>query len=79
VEFGIMKAPVAAGRGAGEAFFDIVPGKPDESIVIYRLDSTDPGIMMPELPRRLVDKEAVAMLREWIESLDQNGVSSGQD
>ncbi len=79
LKFGVMKPPVAAGRGAGHSFFDIVPGKPDESILIYRLDSIDPGIMMPELPRRLVDAEAVAMLREWIVAMDKNGAAPGQD
>lgn len=79
LKFGVMKPPVAAGRGAGNMFFDIVPGKPDESILIYRLDSTDPGIMMPELPRRLVDDEAVKMLREWIIEMDGTGASAGQD
>lgn len=68
-QWGVMKPPVAAGRGAGDNRFDIVPGKPDESILIFRLDSTDPGIMMPELPRRLVHEEAVALLREWIATM----------
>lgn len=79
LKFGVLKPPVAAGRGAGTHFFDIVPGKPDESILIYRLDSIDPGIMMPELPRRLVDEEAVKMLREWIVTMDDTGMSAGQD
>jgi hypothetical protein len=57
---------VAAGHGSGEHRFDIVPGKPDDSIVIYRLESTEPGVMMPELPRRMVPDDAVALLREWI-------------
>lgn len=66
---GINKPPVAAGRASGNLLYDIVPGKPDESILVYRLDSTDPGIMMPELPRRMVDEEGVALIREWIEGL----------
>jgi uncharacterized repeat protein (TIGR03806 family) len=75
-QWGVMKPPVAAGRGAGDNLFDIVPGKPDESILIFRLDSTDPGIMMPELPRRLVHEEAVALLREWIGSMPPLNQSS---
>ncbi len=31
--------------------------------------STDPGVMMPELGRRLVDEEGVALIRDWIVSL----------
>ncbi len=52
-KIGVFKSPVAAGHGSGENKFDIVPGKPEESIVLYRLESTEPGVMMPELPRRL--------------------------
>lgn len=66
---GIMKTPVAAGRGSGGRRYDIVPGKPDESILMYRVESTEPDVMMPELPRRLVDEEGVALLKEWINTL----------
>jgi parallel beta-helix repeat protein len=65
-KIGVFKSPVAAGHGSGEHKFDIVPGKPDESIIVYRLESTEPGVMMPELPRRLVPDEAVSLIREWI-------------
>lgn len=66
---GILKTPVAAGRGSGGRSFDIVPGKPDESILIYRLHSTDPGVMMPELGRKTVHTESLALLRAWVNSL----------
>ncbi len=66
---GIRKTPVAAGRGSGGRPFDIVPGQPDASILIYRLHSTDPGEMMPELGRKTVHTESLALLREWIKTL----------
>ena len=66
---GFWKTPVAAGRGSGGRLFDIVPGKPDESILMYRLESMEPGIMMPELGRRLVDTAGVSLVREWIAKL----------
>ena len=66
---GILKTPVAAGRGSGGHSFDIVPGKPDESILIYRLHSTDPGEMMPELGRKTVQTESLALLRDWIKAM----------
>ncbi|WP_247120641.1 SO2930 family diheme c-type cytochrome [Kordiimonas marina] len=66
---GIMKRPVAAGRGAGGLDFDIVPGHADQSIMIFRLSSNDPGIMMPEAGRTMVHQEGVAMLKEWINSM----------
>ncbi len=66
---GIMKAPVAAGRGSGGMLYDIVPGHPDKSIFIYRIESLDPGEMMPELGRRMVHREGAQLVREWIQAL----------
>ncbi|GAA4466643.1 hypothetical protein GCM10023189_49070 [Nibrella saemangeumensis] len=66
---GIMKAPVAAGRGSGGRDFDIVPGKPDASILLFRMVSTDPGIMMPELGRKTTHKEGVDLVRAWIKGM----------
>lgn len=63
---GVMKRPVAAGRGAGQLLFDIVPGKPDESILAHRMASTEPGVAMPELGKDSVDAEGVALVRRWI-------------
>ena len=67
---GINKTPVAAGRGSGHLKYDIVPGNPDESILVYRFKSTDPGIMMPELGRTMVHKEGLELIREWILNLN---------
>ena len=66
---GICKPPVAAGKGTGDRLFGIVPGKPDESIMAYRLASTEGGVMMPELGRSTVHAEGVALIRQWIGSL----------
>jgi uncharacterized repeat protein (TIGR03806 family) len=67
---GFCKLPVAAGSGTGDRKFDIHPGKPDDSIFVYRMASTDPGAMMPELGRALAHEEGVELIREWIASLD---------
>jgi uncharacterized repeat protein (TIGR03806 family) len=63
---GIMKRPVAAGRGAGGHDFSVLPGQPDKSILLYRMDSAEPGIAMPELGKASVDKDGVAVVRRWI-------------
>ncbi len=63
---GLFKSPVAAGKGSGGRSYGIVPGKPDESILVYRMESDDPGVMMPELGRVIAHKEGVALIREWI-------------
>ena len=71
-KLGVFKPPIAAGRGSGRLDFNIVPGKPDESIFIFRMESTDPGILMPESGRKMVHKEGVALIRDWILSLEDN-------
>ncbi|MEZ4826929.1 MAG: SO2930 family diheme c-type cytochrome [Bacteroidia bacterium] len=68
--WGIFKAPVAAGRGSGGHQFDINPGQPESSIIHFRMASTDPGIMMPEIGRKMVHTEAVELIREWILQMD---------
>ncbi|MCP4318044.1 MAG: hypothetical protein GY789_18990 [Hyphomicrobiales bacterium] len=69
VAWGYRKRPVAAGRGSGGFEFDIDPGNAEGSILIYRMKSLDPGIMMPELGRSMAHKEAIIMLEEWINGL----------
>ena len=66
---GIYKTPVAAGRGSGGFSFDIDPGKPDKSILVYRIHSLDPGVMMPEIARKLVHKEGVDLIKQWIKEM----------
>ena len=74
--FGISKPPVAAGLGSGGRQYDIVPGQPDQSILAYRIASTHPGVMMPELGKRLVHEEGVALVRQWIAAMADFEVSS---
>ena len=66
---GICKPPTAAGQGTGDHFFDIVPGKPDDSIIPFRLSSTEPGTMMPEIGRSTMHHEGVALIKAWIAAL----------
>jgi len=68
---GVNKHPVAAGRGAGGHLVSIAPGDPDASILLYRMDSNEPGIAMPELGRSSIDRKAIAVMREWIEGMDR--------
>jgi uncharacterized repeat protein (TIGR03806 family) len=73
--WGVNKRPVAAGRASGGYAFSIEPGRPERSILVHRMNSTDPGVMMPELGRTLVDERAVALMREWIAGMDSEGGS----
>ena len=70
-KLGVFKSPVAAGHGSGGRKYDIVPGRPDESILLFRLESQDPAILMPNVGRKLVHTEAVAVVRDWIQGLPE--------
>jgi uncharacterized repeat protein (TIGR03806 family) len=63
---GVGKAPVAAGRGSGGLAVAIEPGRPEASILVYRMASDDPGVMMPELGRTLVHEEGVDLVRAFV-------------
>ena len=71
---GVGKRPTAAGRGSGEGEFAIEPGHSDRSIIIYRMQSLDPGIAMPELGRATVHEEGVALLSQWIAAMPMGAV-----
>ncbi|WP_233353655.1 SO2930 family diheme c-type cytochrome [Hellea balneolensis] len=69
---GICKNAVAAGSGTGGRKYDIHPGKPQDSIMLYRMETRDPGAMMPELGRSLTHHEGAKLLESWIAELDSS-------
>jgi len=73
---GRCKPPVAAGGATADLRFDVVPGKPDESILLHRMIATEPAIAMPEIGRSVVHAEAVDLIRQWIGAM--TGDCSGQ-
>lgn len=73
VRWGLRKRPVAAGRATADLLYAIDPGHPDRSILVHRMESVDPGVMMPELGRTTVHSEGAALVRRWIAAMDDNG------
>jgi uncharacterized repeat protein (TIGR03806 family) len=69
-QLGVGRRPVSAGKGSGELLFDVVPGHPEQSILLHRMMSNEPGVAMPELGRTLVHEEAVAVIRQWIKEME---------
>jgi uncharacterized repeat protein (TIGR03806 family) len=65
---GLCKSPNSAGF-VGALRYDVIPGDPAHSILIYRLESVAPKVSMPALGRDVVHGEGVQLLREWITSL----------
>ncbi len=64
---GYCKHPNSAGN-MHDLRFDIVPGEPDESILVYRLASIAPKVMMPQIGRASVHSEGLALIRAWVAS-----------
>ncbi len=77
VRLGVCKIPAAAGHAAGGRRVDVMPGFPDESVLIYRVESEEAGVKMPELPSVLHHAEGAALLREWIAAMPPNRCSGG--
>ncbi|HKD45784.1 MAG TPA: SO2930 family diheme c-type cytochrome [Candidatus Angelobacter sp.] len=73
-ELGVCRSPNSAGR-VGTLIYDLVPGKPEESILVARMESTRPKEMMPQIGRSVVHEEGVALVREWVRSLSPEGAS----
>jgi len=44
----------------------IVPGAPERSLLIARVSSRQPALQMPPMDSRLVDEEALDLLKRWI-------------
>jgi uncharacterized repeat protein (TIGR03806 family) len=70
---GLEKRPVAAGRGSGGLDYAIAPGDPDRSILIHRMASREPGVMMPELGRSLIHDEGLQLLRTYVAAMPKTG------
>lgn len=68
---GFCKPPIAAGGGTGDRPYAIMPGQPDQSILLYRMEINDPGSLMPELGRAVSHDEGLALLTAWIAAMDE--------
>ena len=66
---GVRKSPVAAGKGSGGLKYDVYPGKPDKSILYYRMASDEAAVRMPEVGRSVAHEEGLAVVRAWIEAM----------
>jgi hypothetical protein len=59
----------APGQSA-EAVLRIEPGHPERSAIFERMSSRYAALQMPPLGTALVDEEAMALIRDWIEELE---------
>ena len=68
-QLGRCKPPIAAGKGTGGNLYALVPGQAAESIMVHRMASTDPSVMMPELGRTQAHALGVSLVSEWIDRM----------
>ncbi|MFV8755015.1 hypothetical protein ACNOYE_31075 [Nannocystaceae bacterium ST9] len=73
IHLGICKPPAAAGAASGGRPYDIVPGSPDESIAVYRMQSLDPEVKMPELPSQVLNPQGIQLISDWIAAMEPAG------
>jgi hypothetical protein len=66
---GVCKKPGSAGKGGEGRTYDIVPGDPEASILIYRTETEELGAMMPLIGRSLPHEPGIEVLRAWIAAM----------
>ena len=66
---GVCKKPGSAGKGGVGRTYDIVPGDPDASILVYRTETEELGAIMPLIGRSLPHGQGVDVLRAWIAAM----------
>ena len=67
---GVCKSPSSAGDTGGHRF-DIVPGKPEQSVLLYRMQLTNSAYRMPE-GSRMPDVRGIDVVAGWITALPKD-------
>jgi uncharacterized repeat protein (TIGR03806 family) len=65
---GIFKIPT--NYNAPQLQYDIVPGSPDESILLYRMTQTQAPDVMPQIGRSINHDEGIEIIREYIYNIE---------
>ena len=67
---GVCKTPSSAGDTGGHRF-DVLPGNPEESVLLYRMTLTNSAYRMPE-GSRMPDARGIAVIAGWITALPKD-------
>jgi len=67
---GVCKRPGSAGEGNGGLTYNIVPGDPDNSIMVFRVETVENGAIMPVLGRSIRHDVGAALVRRWVAAMD---------
>ena len=72
--WGVCKSPTSAGNADCAETLDIIPGDPDSSLMICRMELLTDG-QMPPLGRALAHTEGLELVRQWITEMEVPGAS----
>lgn len=76
--YGICKKPTATGGGSCGHQHVVVPGSSATSIVTCRMEAeNDPLRLMPPIARSVAHDEAVALIRQWIDTVVSSSYENG--
>ncbi|MDX1282135.1 SO2930 family diheme c-type cytochrome [Shewanella colwelliana] len=68
-QYGICKQPPGWDGGEKGLSYDIIPGDAEHSILLYRQELNNAKDRMPPIGRSLVHREAVTIIRKWIDTM----------
>ena len=71
--WGVCKEPIATKAEPCGLTYDIVPGSPEQSILVCRMESREKDVQMPSVGSLRVDTLGVELMREWIAGLTPAG------
>lgn len=71
LSLGIHKKAVAPAMATGGLLYDIEPGHPEQSVLLYRMAATHAGAAMPQVGRTQIHQEGVALISKWIKSMNK--------
>ena len=73
-EWGVCKSPTSAGNADCAEVVDIVPGSPDDSLMVCRMEINTGGLM-PPIGRSVVHTEGIEIVSTWIADMEIPGAS----
>lgn len=66
---GVCRRPAMAGAGAGGLSYDVVPGAPERSILLFRMRTTSARDRMPSLGLNFNDEAGASLVERWIRGM----------
>ena len=69
VRWGVCKTPLAYGGPGAPYRYDIEAGKPEVSLLLYRLSHNMTGDVMPPISRKVNHSEGIDLINTWIREI----------